>query len=86
MRTRTVVKSIVVDSTTQLTRRFLFIARSLGKQEIAMPQQTIPTGQDWTTQNAGRGDGLKSSSIPKSGRELDSLKAKGLITTEKRYV
>jgi hypothetical protein len=50
-----------------------------------MPQQTLPSGQDWETQNAGRGTAGKRMTVPTSGRELERAKAMGLVTTEKRY-
>lgn len=50
-----------------------------------MPQQTLPSGQDWETQNAGRGTGGMRMSLPTTGRELERARAMGLVTTEKRY-
>ena len=51
-----------------------------------MPQQYIPTGQDWTPANAGRSStaavGLKS--VPKTAKDLSLAKQRGLVTTEKR--
>ena len=51
-----------------------------------MPQQSLPSGQDWNPVNAGRatssGGGLKA--VPKTAQELSLAKARGLVTTEKR--
>jgi hypothetical protein len=53
-----------------------------------MPQQVIPTGQDWGAVNVGRGaSGLlgAKATVPKTERELSLAKAAGLVATEKRY-
>jgi hypothetical protein len=51
-----------------------------------MPQQSLPSGQDWNPVNAGRAtvgsNGLKA--VPKTAQELSLAKARGLVTTEKR--
>jgi Multiprotein bridging factor 1 len=51
-----------------------------------MPQQYIPTGQDWAPANAGRSStgttGLKA--VPKTAQDLSLAKQRGLVTTEKR--
>jgi hypothetical protein len=51
-----------------------------------MPQQYIPTGQDWAPANAGRSNsgtaGLKA--VPKTAQDLSLAKQRGLVTTEKR--
>jgi putative transcription factor len=52
-----------------------------------MPQQSLPSGQDWAPVNAGRSGssagGLKA--VPKTAQELTLAKARGLVTTEKRH-
>jgi Multiprotein bridging factor 1 len=53
-----------------------------------MPQQVLPSGQDWGAVNVGSGAGglLKNkTSVPKTERELSLAKAAGLVATEKRY-
>ena len=51
-----------------------------------MPQQSLPSGQDWNPVNAGRSTtsagGLRA--VPKTAQELSLAKARGLVTTEKR--
>jgi hypothetical protein len=56
-----------------------------GEQKRVMPQQHIPSGQDWDAVNVGRSGtgGLKA--VPKTAQELSLAKAKGLVTTEKRH-
>jgi putative transcription factor len=48
-----------------------------------MPQQALPSGQDWAPVNVGRASGglVK----PKTAQELSMAKAAGLVSTEKRY-
>eukprot|EP00527_Entomoneis_sp_CCMP2396_P004340 CAMPEP_0198143270 /NCGR_PEP_ID=MMETSP1443-20131203/6253_1 /TAXON_ID=186043 /ORGANISM="Entomoneis sp., Strain CCMP2396" /LENGTH=176 /DNA_ID=CAMNT_0043806485 /DNA_START=30 /DNA_END=557 /DNA_ORIENTATION=+ len=52
-----------------------------------MPQAFNPgSGQDWAPQNAGRsGAGPAKTSLPKSARELDQARARGLVATEKKF-
>ena len=48
-----------------------------------MPQQTLPSGQDWAPQSTGRSGGA--SKIPTSARALDHAKAMGLVSTTLRH-
>ena len=52
-----------------------------------MPQRYNPgTGQDWSAVNVGRASGGPvRSTVPKSQRELDLAKSRGLVSTEKKY-
>lgn len=47
-----------------------------------MPQQTLPSGQDWSPVNVGGGTTTKK---PTTARGIDRAKAMGLVSTEKRY-
>jgi hypothetical protein len=51
-----------------------------------MPQQTLPSGQDWDPVNVGRSSVPgKKGVVPKTAREVTMLKAAGALTTEKRF-
>ena len=60
--------------------------QNISNYTYTMPQQSLPSGQDWNPVNAGRatssGGGLKA--VPKTAQELSLAKARGLVTTEKR--
>ena len=51
-----------------------------------MPQAYNPSGQDWDSVNAGR-SGVAGAKVtaPKTAREVTTMKAAGLLATEKRY-
>jgi len=49
-----------------------------------MPQQTLPSGQDWGVQNVGKGS--LTTKKPTTARGIDMAKAAGLVSTEKKYV
>ncbi len=51
-----------------------------------MPTAFNPSGQDWEPVNAGKGNMLKPTAVPKTAREVTALKEKGLVVTEKKYV
>lgn len=52
-----------------------------------MPTRGIVTGQDWAPVNAGSGGigGGSVKAVPKNSRQVDLLKAAGVISTEKRH-
>jgi hypothetical protein len=51
-----------------------------------MPQAFNPgSGQDWAPVNTGSGAMGGKKGVPKSARQVDQLKASGLLSTEMRY-
>jgi len=49
-----------------------------------MPNVSVPSGQDWETQNVGRST-VKRATVPKKAADITRLKAQGKLVTEKKY-